>query len=583
MLRRLKKYIHWIILAPLFMMGEIIMDLMQPDFMSRIVDDGVLAGNLDIVISLGIRMLIMVFLGGMCGMLCGVFANLGAQNFGNDLRKDLFAKIMNLSFSQTDEFTTGSLITRITNDVSQIQHMIMMLVRGMIRNGIMFIGGIFMLYMQSPKFAAIALCGLPFVVFFILFFLKKATPLFAIVQTKLDAVNNIMQENVMGARVVKAYVKEEAELEHFDDANEALCNINLQVQTLLAFLGPCMNIILNLCVVAVILVAGINVQNGEGITAGQVMAAFTYMAMILHSMTFMANIFQTITRAKASMDRVNAVLGCDDQAVAREILGDMKVTRGEIQFSHVSFSYPGNRDVQVLSDISFRIMPGQTLGIIGSTGSGKTTLASLIPRFYDATEGEILIDGMDVRSFDEKNLREGMGIVLQRAELYSRSIADNVRIGKKSATDEELVKACDIAQASEFINRTDDGMATMVTERGHSLSGGQKQRVSIARAVLKKAKIMIFDDATNALDLATEARVYKALEQEYPDTTKIVIAQRIASIKDADTILVLDRGRLVASGTHDELLESSDIYKEIFISQMGDKPKNDGTAGEVNA
>jgi len=305
MLKYLKKYWFFCLLAPLFMVGEVAMDLIQPDMMADIVDNGVLKSDIALIINVGIKMILTVVLGGFCGVMCGVFANIAAQGFGNDLRKDLFAKIMNLSFQQTDKISTGSLVTRLTNDVTQVQNMVMMAVRGFVRNTVMFLGGIFMLYQQSPKFAVVAACGLPFVVCFVFFFLRKASPLFAIVQKKLDGINNVMQETVAGARVVKAYVKEEYELSRFDDANDALCTENLRVQTLLAFMSPCMNIVLNICVVAVILVGGYTVQSGGTITPGNTMAAITYLAQILHGITFMANIFQTFSRAKASADRIN--------------------------------------------------------------------------------------------------------------------------------------------------------------------------------------------------------------------------------------------------------------------------------------
>ena len=308
MLKYLKKYWFYCLLAPLFMVGEVAMDLIQPDMMADIVDNGVLKNDMTLIITVGVKMILTVIAGGFCGVLCGVFANVAAQSFGNDLRKDLFAKIMHLSFQQTDKISTGSLVTRLTNDVTQVQHTVMMMVRGFVRNTVMFFGGIVMLYRQSPRFALVAACGLPFVAFIVAFFMKRTSPLFAVVQKKLDGINHIMQETVAGARVVKAYVKEEYELGRFDEANDALCAENLRVQSLLAFMSPCMNIVLNLCVVAVIIVGGYTVQTGGSITPGNTMAAITYLAQILHGVTFMANIFQTFSRAKASAERINEVL-----------------------------------------------------------------------------------------------------------------------------------------------------------------------------------------------------------------------------------------------------------------------------------
>ncbi|MBP3569874.1 MAG: ABC transporter ATP-binding protein [Lachnospiraceae bacterium] len=554
------------------MVGEVAMDLIQPDMMADIVDNGVLKSDIALIISIGIKMILTVVLGGFCGIMCGVFANIAAQGFGNDLRKDLFAKIMNLSFQQTDKISTGSLVTRLTNDVTQVQNMVMMAVRGFVRNSVMFLGGILMLYQQSPKFALVAACGLPFVVCFVFFFLRKASPLFAIVQKKLDGINNVMQETVAGARVVKAYVKEEYELGRFDDANDALCTENLRVQTLLAFMSPCMNIVLNLCVVAVILVGGYTVKTGGTITPGNTMAAITYLAQILHGITFMANIFQTFSRAKASADRINEVLQCPD-IITDGVGADTQNSKtqnmkGTIEFKNVSFAYPESDGQCVLEDISFEVNQGETLAIIGATGSGKSSLVHLIPRFYDVTGGEVLVDGINVKDYELTDLREKISIVLQKAELYSRSIEENIKWSKNDATPWEIKKAAEIAQADGFICDKTYGYYTQVTEGGHSLSGGQKQRISISRAILKEHEILIFDDSTSALDLKTEAALYQALQKDHPNVTKIIIAQRIASIKGADRIAVLENGSISAIGTHEELMQTSDVYRDIYKSQL---------------
>ena len=567
MLKYLKKYRYFCVLAPLFMVGEIAMDLIQPSMMATIVDQGVLKQNMDLVFHEGIRMILLVLFGGLCGILCGVFANLASQQFANDLRKDLFARIMNLSFEQTDRFSTGSLITRLASDVTQIQQMITLSMRGVVRSSIMFAGGIFMLYRQSPRFALTAACGLPPILFLVVFFLKKASPMFVTVQEKLDGVNNCLQETTVGARVVKAYVREDHELQRFDRANDALCNINLRVQSLLAFMTPCMNIILNLCVVAILYVGGFTMRTGGDITSGRIMAAITYMSMILHSVTFMANIFQTFTKAQASAGRINEVLYCEEAQASGHATETQ--TTGELEFRHVSFSYPGNSQ-NILEDINLTVHKGETLGIIGATGSGKSTLVNLIPRFYDVTGGQVLVDGVDVKEHPVQALRERVAIVMQKAELYSRPIEANIRWGKKDASLQEIKRAAEIAQADDFICRTPEGYQTMVTESGHSLSGGQKQRISISRAILKDAEILIFDDATNALDLQTESRLYQALKAECPHATKVIVAQRIASIKNADRIAVLDGGRIAACGTHEELLKTSAIYRDIYDSQLKD-------------
>ncbi|MDD6616797.1 MAG: ABC transporter ATP-binding protein [Lachnospiraceae bacterium] len=567
MLKYLKKYWFFCLLAPLFMLGEVGMDLLQPDMMADIVDHGVLGGNLELIIRVGVKMTLTVIAGGLCGVLCGIFANVAAQGFANDLRKDVFSKIMHLSFQQTDKISTGSLVTRLTNDVTQVQQMVMMSVRGLVRNSVMFLGGIFMLYRQSPRFALVAACALPFIAAAVFFFLKKTTPLFAVVQQKLDGINHIMQETVAGARVVKAYVKEEYELGRFDEANDTLCEENLRVQTLLAFMSPCMNIVLNLCVVAVILVGGYTVKTGGSITPGNTMAAITYLAQILHGVTFMANIFQTFSRAKASADRISEVLNSPEVLPGGSFAGETK-QKGCVEFQDVSFSYPGSDGQNVLEHISFRIEAGQTLAIIGATGSGKSSLVQLIPRFYDASEGQIIVDGINVKDYDPAALREKVAIVMQKAEMYSRSIEENIRWSNRDADPWQIKKAAQTAQADDFICGTPDGYYTAVTEGGHSLSGGQKQRLSIARAVLKDCEILIFDDATSALDLKTEASLHQALREECPGVTKIIIAQRIASIRNADQIMVLDNGRISDMGTHEELMRCSEIYQDIYHSQL---------------
>ncbi len=567
MLKYLKKYWFFCLIAPVFMIGEIAMDLIQPDLMATIVDDGVIGGNMELIISIGIRMIMLVVFGGFCGIMCGVFATMAAQRFGNDVRKDLFSKIMSLSFEQTDHITTGSLVTRLTNDVTQVQNMVMMAIRGFIRCIAMFVGGIYMLYMQSTTFSLVAACGLPFVIFFVVIFLRKASPLFLTVQKKIDRINSIMQENIAGARVVKAYVKEDYELNRFSDANDDLCSTNLRVHTLLAYLGPCMNIVLNICVIAIILIGGINVKNGGSITPGEIIASITYISLILMRIIFMANIFQTFTRAGASWSRISEVLESD--VIHHDGNTDTSAAvKGQIEFRNVSFTYPDAGDGSVLTDISFKVESGETLAIIGATGSGKSSLVNLIPRFYDVTSGEILVDGINVKDYRLKDLRKKIAIVLQKAELYSRTIEENIRWGNEDADLSEVIEAAAIAQADSFISSTPDGYSTQVTEGGHSLSGGQKQRISISRAIIKDAEILIFDDSSSALDLKTEFSLHKALNKKFSQVTKIIIAQRIASVKDADRIIVLDNGMISDMGTHTELIEKSEIYKDIYNSQL---------------
>lgn len=566
MLKYLKKYRIFCFLAPLFMVGEVAMDLWQPDLMAKIVDKGVLQSDFDLIIRVGVQMILCVLAGGASGVLCGVFANLASNGFGNDLRKDVFSHIMSLSFEQTDKFSTGSLITRLSNDITQVQTMVAISVRMLVRNGVMFVGGIIMLFRQSPRFSVVAACALPFLLILVVFFLRKTSPLFRKVQEKLDGVNHVMQEDVAGARVVKAYVKEDYELSRFDRANDALCSENLRVQTLLAFLGPCMNIIMNLCVVAVILVGGITVKNGGDLTPGSIMAAITYLTQILGGIGFLANIFQTFTRAKASADRINEVLESPPSIEDGEN-EQIETGRGTVEFRDVCFAYPGTSD-NVLEHIDLTVRRGETLAIIGSTGSGKTTLVDLIPRFYDVSSGEVLVDGRNVKDYKLTDLRDKISVVMQRSEIYSRPIEENIRWGAPDASPEQIKAAGEAAQADGFICEKEYGYHTVISEGGHSLSGGQKQRVCVARALLKPHEILIFDDATSALDLRTEASLYDALGKQDPDSTKIIIAQRIASVRRADRIIVLDNGRIAASGTHETLMEASEIYRDIYRSQQ---------------
>lgn len=575
MLKYLRKYWLFAILAPLFMVGEVLMDLVQPRLMSTIVDEGVLGlsnnevGNLNIVLTEGLKMIIFVIIGGTCGIMCGVFSNIASQNFGNDLRKDTFKKIMSFSFEQTDKFSTGSLITRVTNDITQLQNLIQMVMRGFVRTFMLFAGGIICMMTLNLSFGAVIACALPFVVICVVYFLSKANPLFSKLQHKLDGVNNVMQENVSGFRVVKAYVKEDYEKKRFGKSNEELVKTQLNVLMIFSYMQPIMNIILNLSIVAVIKVGGIQVAAGN-VTPGNVMAAITYVTQSLNAVMRMTNMFQTASRGIASGRRVNEVLNCEP-AIKDGSYTDNPAVHGKIEFRNVSFAYPGMGDEKILDNINIVINSGETVGILGQTGCGKTSFVNLIPRFYDVTEGTVLVDDIDVREYNLKNLRKRISTALQKSEIFQSSIRDNIAWGNPDATEEQIKNAADIAQATEFISRTKEGFDTLVTQQGTSLSGGQKQRVAISRTILKDAEILIFDDSTSALDLKTEADLYSMLKDKYPETTKIIIAQRIASVKDADRIIVLDNGKISAVGTHEELLNTSEIYKDIYNSQLNRK------------
>jgi ATP-binding cassette subfamily B multidrug efflux pump len=572
MLKYLKKYWFFALLAPIFMIGEVSMDLLQPELMSRIIDDGVLGlnnggvGNLNTVITIGLKMIGFVALGGICGIMSGVFANLCAQQFGNDVRKAVFKRIMEFSFEQTDKFSTGSLITRVTNDITQLQNFVMQCLRGFVRTSMLFIGGIACMVSLNMEFGIIIACALPFVAVCVVYFIAKANPKFTVLQKKLDKVNNVMQENVSGARVVKAYVKEDYETERFEKANNELVSTQLDVLLLLSYMTPIMNIILNLSVVAVIKVGGIQVSAGSA-TPGNVMAAITYCSQVLNAVMRMTMIFQTASRGIASKKRVMEIINCEP-AIKSGTYNKETAVKGKVEFKNVSFAYPGMDNENVIENFNLVINPGETIGILGATGCGKSSLVNLIPRFYDVTKGEVLIDDVNVKDYDLQVLRDKVSIALQKPEIFSTTIAENIAWGDDSADSEKIRQAADIAQATEFIDNRPDGMDTQVSQGGHSLSGGQKQRVAISRAVLKNSEILIFDDATSALDLKTEADLYSELSAKKYDVTRIIIAQRIASVKNADRIVVMDNGRLADVGSHSELIKTSEIYKDIYESQL---------------
>lgn len=572
MLKYLKKYWLFTMLAPLFMIGEVSMDLIQPELMSHIIDDGVLGinsggvGNLDIILGTGIRMVLLVAAGGVCGVMSGVFANLSAQQFGNDVRKDTFKRIMSFSFEQTDKFSTGSLITRVTNDITQLQNFVMQCMRGFVRTSMLFIGGIVCMIGLNIQFGLVIACALPFIVICVIYFIAKSNPKFTILQKKLDKLNNIMQENVSGSRVVKAYVKEDYETERFNKANDELVGTQLDVLLLLSYMTPVMNIILNLSVVAVIKVGGIQVMDGSA-TPGNVMAAITYCSQVLNAVMRMTMIFQTASRGVASQKRIMEILNYEP-AIKDGAYDGETIVKGKVEFRNVSFAYPGNEGASVIEDFNLVISPGETIGILGATGCGKTSLISLIPRFYDVTKGAVLVDDVDVRDYKLEVLRDKIAVSLQKSEIFTASIADNIAWGLPDATPDNIAAAADTAQAAQFINNRKDGMQTIVSQGGHSLSGGQRQRVAIARAVIKPAEILIFDDATSALDLKTEAELYSKLGKNKKDITKIIIAQRIASVKNADRIVVMDNGKLADVGSHEQLMITSSIYKDIYDSQL---------------
>ncbi|MBR7181759.1 MAG: ABC transporter ATP-binding protein [Clostridia bacterium] len=570
------------------MIAEVTADLCLPYLMSFIVNYGIIGMDISenrfaawvmgtlfpngyeaftIIITFGIMMLAVVLVGGFFGTLCAYTAAKASQGFGYDLRCAAYRRVMSLSIEQTDKFTTGSLVTRMTNDISMIVDFVEMILRMFVRAPIFLIGGTIFLLTLDVSFGVVLLAALPVLALTLGLVLWRAVPLFSKVQTRLDRVNCVMQENVSGARVVKAYTQEEYECDRFREANGALRDINYRVLRLMAILNPVLVVVQNFAVIAVIaLGSGSLAAGAQGMSTGSIMAAVTYTNQVVSSVMMVTMMFQSVSRALASAKRVREVL--DTEPVIES--GSKTAPSGEIAVSlrGVSFRYPDTAGDPVLSDITLDIRRGETFAIVGATGSGKSSLVRLLPRFYDATEGEVLIDGLSVKEYDLKALREKIGFVLQKSELFSDTVAGNIRWGRADATDAEVQEAAEIAQAAEFIEKFGEGYATFVAEKGASLSGGQKQRMSIARALVRRPEILILDDATSALDLATEAKLRCALQEKMQGSTVILIAQRIASVRDADRIAVLEQGRVVACGSHDELMETSPTYREIYASQL---------------
>ena len=666
------KYWHFAVLAILFMVCEVSVDMIQPKLMATIVDDGILGlggtgkPDLNLIMHTGIIMILIVLAGGLAGTLSGVMANLCSQRFSGDIRKKCFARIMHLSFEQTDAFTTGSLITRITNDVTQLERLVQQSVRGFVRCLMFMVVGTITLLSLNQHFLVILAIAFPLVLIDIGFILWRTNPLFLRLQQRIDDMNTVIRENINGARVVKAFIQEDREEGRFAGANQALVDVQLRILILMSYLRPVMNIVLNLATVALIWIGAIHVRGGD-MMPGEIMAAVTYISQILNGMMMLAMIFQTLSRGTASYRRLKEVLDTEpvirdgDSAKAGSDAVAKAGTAPAVEFRDVRFIYPVRAeehsdpamrsdsapggaisaaenvsragikaasdtaavlrrhipvsralmetpseeltavmedDGSVLRDISLKVEDGETLAIIGATGCGKTSLVSLIPRFYDTTQGSVLVRGTDVRDFSLTALREGIAFVPQKNELFSTTIRDNIMIGRPGASEEDMRFAAQCAQAEGFILEQPQGYDTPVAEGGMSLSGGQRQRIAIARALLKltgltggqdggqsvgaqdttkqTGGILILDDSTSALDLKTEASLYDALQTNFGKTTRIVIAQRITTARRADRIAVMDHGKLVGCGTHEDLLSTCPVYQDICSSQEGNKPEQEG-------
>ncbi|MDO4354960.1 MAG: ABC transporter ATP-binding protein [Clostridia bacterium] len=574
MWKYVKQYLLFAILAAIFMVGEVMMDLIQPGLMSQIVDDGVLGlhnngvGDAHLILTLGLMMIGLVLFGGLSGSLNNMFVHMTGQNIGNEIRKDCFRRIMTFSFPQMDRFGTGSLVTRVTNDITQVQNFVAQFVRGMIRTTMLTVGSIFFMFQLNRQFGLIVLCASPFIAGCMFLCLHKASPLLPRLQAQLDEINAILQEDVSGIRIIKACVREVYEKLRFGKANDEQIRTQLRILVIFAFMNPAMNALMYIVVVLILLSGSAQVTSGAT-TPGTIMAAITYTTQLLNGILMLVMLFQNISKGIASWHRVKEVL--DSEPELKDGPHDGQTgTRGSIEFRDVSFCFPGSSQT-VLKHVNLAIRPGETLAVMGATGCGKSALVNLIPRFYDVTSGAILVDGVDVREYRQQALREKIAIALQKSELFSVSIRENIAWGRQAADDDAIRAAARTAQADDFIQSTPNGYDTPVAERGSSLSGGQKQRISISRAVLKSAEILIFDDSTSALDLKTEANLYAALDETCPDCTKIIIAQRIASVRRADRIVVLNNGGIEDCGTHAELMQRCQTYRDIYDSQTGNE------------
>lgn len=559
------------------------MDLLQPKLMSSIVDDGVLARNLPHIVTTGLIMLLVALIGWVGGAGCTLYSSKAAVGYGTDLRQELFDHIQTFSFRNLDTFQEGSLITRLTSDITQMQTFVQMLLRMFIRSPMLIIGSIIMAFTISVKLALILIATVP-VLFIILFILIKASyPLFASVQSKLDQVNAVLQENLAGIRVVKAFARARLEKKRFKQSNEDYTSTAVKAWRIVTLNAPVLSLMLNATIVAVLWFGGFQVVGGD-IAAGDLIAFINYVTVVLSSLTSIGMMMMSFSRAKVSAARINEVLhtqpdiqsGTDNSGKVQSLssIRDQNSyqssplpshTGGQVEFRDVSFRYDGEH---ALTGINLIARPGEKVALIGSTGSGKTSLVQLIPRLYDASQGEVLVNGVNVRNWDLQDLRSRVSIVLQESILFSGSIRDNICFGRPGATVAELRAAAQAAAADDFIMKLKDGYDTELGQRGVNLSGGQKQRISIARALLMRPEVLILDDSTSAVDLRTEASIQKALQSLMKDSTTFLIAQRISSVKDADCIYVIDEGQIVARGTHDDLMAHSSHYQSIYYSQQ---------------
>ena len=579
--KRYKSYIlpykSAFILGPLMMVTEVLGEILLPKFMSMIINHGVAQKDGGYILKMGLVMAITSFLMAAGGILGAYFAAKASISFTSDLRRDLFARVQQFSFKNIDTFSTGSLVTRLTNDIQQVQNLIMMGLRMMLRAPGMFLGALVMAFWMNAELAAVILVVIPLLTAAIVWILRTAYPRFTAMQKALDTLNSGIQEVLTNVRVVKSFVREDYEEKRFADTNRELKEAGLRALKIVIATMPVMMFAMNVTTLAVVWFGG-NLIIGGRMAVGDLTAFTTYIVQILMSLMMLSMVFLQSSSAMASIRRIDEVLDepidLSDENASQK---DRKVEKGRVEFKDVSFSYREGGE-PVLSHISLTAEPGETIGILGATGSGKTSLVQLIPRLYDVTEGSVRVDGIDVREYSLKNLRDGVGMVLQKNVLFSGTIEENLRWGDETATEEEVRRAAVYAQADSFVNSFAEGYKTEMGQGGVNVSGGQKQRLCIARALLKKPKILILDDSTSAVDTATEAAIRTAFREDLKDTTKFIIAQRLSSLEYADRILVLEDGRIIGEGTQEKLLASCEAYREIYETQYGKRADGEGMA-----
>lgn len=586
-LKRYKKYItpylSAFVIGPMMMLTEVAGEVMLPKFMSMIINNGVASRNVAYIGKMGVLMVLTVLFMAVGGILGAYFSAKASISFTSDMRNDLFRKVQQFSFENIDDYSTGSLVTRLTNDVQQVQTVLMMGLRMALRAPGMFLGALIMAFMMNRQLAVIILIVIPLLLAAIILILKTAFPRFGEMQRRLDRLNSGIQESLTNVRVVKSFVREDHEIEKFSKLNDDLKESSLRALRIVITTMPVMMFAMNVTTLAVVWYGG-NIIIAGKMPVGDLTAFTTYIVQILMSLMMLSMVFLQSSRASASMKRINEIfdteIGLNDDHAKNK---DKKVTEGRVEFKDVSFGYSGEngRKDLVLEGISFTAEPGQTIGIIGSTGSGKTSLVQLIPRLYDVTGGEVLVDGVNVKEYSLKHLREGVGMVLQKNTLFSGTIEENLRWGNEDAPMEDVIRFSESAQADPFVKTFKNGYGTEMGQGGVNVSGGQKQRLCIARALLKRPKILILDDSTSAVDTATEAKIRESLYHDLKDTTKIIIAQRISSVQEADQILVLEDGKIIGHGTHEELLKTCETYSEIYTTQIGNQSIGAGEEAAV--